>query len=483
MGRRVWPLLVALVALVACRGPDPARRPPTPSPARLVLADSRDPVHPWYRPLAHPVDPATLADLPGFEPADLSGCGAAPALRPDGRVVAVAVGWRGEPAAGQPVACNTGGGVELALFDLVDWRWLGGTGVHADYLADPTWSPDGRRLYALSSTRQRTERGGLGPADEVGRLWVVDPAGAEPPRSVALPYAVHRLLVAPDGTPYLLAYRLDPTERAFLTLDPALLVALDPLTGAERFRVELPGVKLGQRREAGPDGTLAYATYIPALTFAPDGRRAYLAWADEPRMTVVDLADVRIERTVDVEAAAADTLARLLDLVADRAEAKGNPTASASLWLSADGRTLYVGGSGTAFEPTGQPNEAREVVRTRPTFALDTATWRARRLPDAPPAGPSRDGRWLYAVETDRLRVLDAATRAEVAGVPFGGPLLQLVDAGDRLYVATATADYHGAAPYRADERLVELVAYEAGSWREVARCGGHLNLRLPLAP
>ena len=49
----------------------------------------------------------------------------------------------------------------------------------------------------------------------------------------------------------------------------------------------------------------------------------------------------------------------------------------------------------------------------------------------------------------------------------------------DRLYVVTPTAAYHGTQPYQAGQALMELIGYEVGTWRELARRAGGVDLRL----
>jgi hypothetical protein len=115
----------------------------------------------------------------------------------------------------------------------------------------------------------------------------------------------------------------------------------------------------------------------------------------------------------------------------------------------------------------------------------------------------SADGKWLYASEqpyADRpgapldaratlgphrwdgasLRVLDADSGRQVAELARDQLVQQLVLYGsDHVYIDTPTDAYHGTQPYQAGEQLMQLIGYEVGSWREVARRSGHLNLRL----
>jgi hypothetical protein len=108
-------------------------------------------------------------------------------------------------------------------------------------------------------------------------LWILRPGGETPPVSASVPFAAWYWLIAPDGSAvYAMGANPDPTERAYLALDPTLLVAFDPATGAEQWRMELAGVKFGQRRGTDAKGAPEYWQYFPQLLLASDGRRAYL---------------------------------------------------------------------------------------------------------------------------------------------------------------------------------------------------------------
>jgi hypothetical protein len=166
---------------------------------------------------------------------------------------------------------------------------------------------------------------------------------------------------------------------------------------------------------------------------------------------------------------------------------------------------LYVAGASTRFEPTG-PNEVREVHEPLGLRALDTRTWQTRWAdPGASNFLPSPDGRWLYVRDEPlarrqdgpvapgpvllgwtgaALRVLDAATGREVATLLRDVLPMQVVPHGpDHLYVATPAPGYHSTQPYAEGEVLKELVAFEVGTSREVARRPGHLNLGIAAAP
>jgi hypothetical protein len=162
----------------------------------------------------------------------------------------------------------------------------------------------------------------------------------------------------------------DLAERANLALDPTLLVAFDPATGAEQWRMELAGVKFGQRREADARGAPEYWQYFPQLLLSSDGPRGYLSHADEPLLDVIDLRAQRMERTLRTDAGTpvGGPVEWFLNLMATTASAKGGPSESAWLKLSPDGRTLYTRRYG------------RDVSRSAPLWVVDTSLWQVRPL-------------------------------------------------------------------------------------------------------
>jgi hypothetical protein len=516
MARAVRPLLLAVLAFAALAACQPPWRPPVTTgsgaprvavpPARLVVDDSRVQDGQIRGVVSRAVDPDTLADLPGLGDAELFPCGSPPAPSPDGRVLAV-VTRRPDGA-----ACNVGGRPELRLFDLDRWEWASGALLRADPIGRVVWSRDGSRLYVLAGSLMPEERRPDPPASPT-TLWVVDPSGAAPPVASAHPFAVHRLDLAPDGAAlYALAYELDPDEwrrtgGAFVSRDPALLVVLDPATGAERGRVPLPGVKLYQRAQRDAQGRpLDYPQYWPGVALSPDGRHYYVARADAPLLDVVDLTVGRVERTVRLEPTAVrGPIELLLDLLAGRAEAKGGRQYTRGLALSPDGRWLYASGDAADVGPPARPGATGQAPEPLGILRVDARDFSVRQLdPTAPGAQLSPDGRWLYVTDPPssqrpgvpvdqwgkggprgaRLRVLEAGTGREVARLFEDRELRQLAFHGrDRLYATLATADYHGDQPFRADERLVELVALETGSWRELGRRTGGYFLRVAMGP
>jgi hypothetical protein len=313
-------------------------------------------------------------------------------------------------------------------------------------------------------------------------------------RGIPLTYVIRGALVAPGGDAlYAVAYTPDASERSIVASDPAFLVVLDLNTGAERGRIQLPDLKVGQRKEVGSDGRTEYWTYEPGLQVAPDGNRVYIARAHEPFIDVLDTRGLRVERTVRVETRAGGPIDWLLRLFASSASAKGGPGVSALLAISPDGGKLFTRRYGD-----GQPSRGGIHV-------IDTQSWQIATLPsDATNVAPSADGLWLLVRDPPLihrpgadpaawatrdwsgggLRVLDAAGGREAVTLLKDTLPLQIVQYGrDRLYVTIATSAYHGTQPYTPGEVLTELIAFQVGSWRELARRPGHFNQRIATHP
>jgi hypothetical protein len=335
------------------------------------------------------------------------------------------------------------------------------------------WSPDGQRLYAIASSH--------GPDGNWSQsLWILEPGRGAAPVAASAPFTTWYWRIAPDGSAvYAMGCYPDLAERANRALDPTLLVAFDPATGAEQWRMELAGVKFGQRRETDARGAPEYWQYFPQLQLAQDGRRAYLAHADEPVLDVIDLRSRRIERTLrtDVATPAAGPVEWFLNLMSRAASAKGGPSDTASLATSPDGRKLYTRLYG------------RDVSLSAPLWVVDTSSWQVRALgTDVEAANMSPDGRWIYEPHWNAtgIRVLDAATGHEVTTLlPEVKPYRMVSYGDDRLYVLAPGPERHPVPPYvqRQGEAFNELIAFEIGSWRETGRRAGRWGLGIATAP
>src|SRR5258708_36388704 len=152
-------LAVLLVLTMGCApgvGTPAALRTSEMPPARLVVSTPRDETQPWLATLERPVDPTTLADVAEVAPVEFAACGGEALPSPDGRVLAMAVGVNGPMSSSPPLACNLGvTEMGLRLFDLAAWKWpTQDGGVHGATVRPMAWSPDGKRLYAVSFTSE-----------------------------------------------------------------------------------------------------------------------------------------------------------------------------------------------------------------------------------------------------------------------------------------------------------------------------------------
>jgi hypothetical protein len=427
----------------------------------------------------HALDRDTLLDLPETPPLVGEPCSTTPVL--DRRERLAAVVDNGVSPGGPP--CIADSALHLRLVDITAWT----QGRVVDLLAPPdrtlelawtptagpplVWSVDSRRLYVFTTSRVRSP-------DETRQVWIVDPSGTSPPQAVDLDVAVWRARLAPSGaTLDVLGYRTRGPSR-YGTFEPgsAALVVLDPTTGAVRTRVPLPGVKLANLPEA-PSSPLP-ASYDPGVAISPNGRYYVVAHADEPILDVVDVFAPgleRLERTITTEPGLSPAVAN-----------------AAWVAISPDSRQIYVrrqrwpplGWNGLplqvievgrwavrTFDPGAAflvfgPKDGRTYL-IDPGSSVPGAVGAPWNTPDAPGSG---------------LRVLDAAGAA-TSLVRDQYPLQVVPGGPDRLYVVLPGPDWsklqNPVLQPGPTDRVVELVAYEIGTWREVARRPGHAPLRL----
>jgi WD40 repeat protein len=186
-------------------------------------------------------------------------------------------------------------------------------------------------------------------------------------------------------------YRLMPSVPSEVESDKpqlAKLKAIDLKTGADIGQVELPGVLMGFwfERESIEEPTVDQPPnkyLIPGLALSPDGLQIAVAHADEDKVTLVDNAKLKVERTVTVKPKAS-----LLDQVlaslpfAPRVASAKSATAGVriSATYSADASYLYVGGSETAFVPG--PTGNFQTGRGLTVVNLNDGTIEAHALPN-----------------------------------------------------------------------------------------------------
>lgn len=446
--RRVVFVVVLLACGVGCLPQiDQARAPHQVRAARLVLASSE----PNRRAtLLQPIDPDTLADVPGLEPLELPPCSTNLSLQPGGAMAVAATG-----ATNSPQRCGDAPSAAFQIVDLNAWTWrstidlpVGGDGPLRLDVTDRwpmAWSADGRSVYALTTT-----------SAEQRRLWSIDAIGATQPMSVGIDFVPARLDVAPNGSAiFVLGGQTAGNSRQGAVVTGSAFVAIyDPKTLVERIRVPLSGLSLGL-----PDSSSG--SLSPGVTIAPDGSRYYVAHADRPLLDVVDTRAPRLER-----------LERSVSLRTAPSEVG---TRQAWLGISPDGSKVFA----WHRAETPQDDLGLQVV--------DVHTWQIQTLDAvAERMGTSLDGRWLFVLDPPagmrpgavqlpqrgprdpsgaRLSVLDPSTATEVTTLVRDELSFGVGQYGaDRLYIS------HFARRQRGDGSAGALVAYDTSTWQEIAR-------------
>jgi hypothetical protein len=435
----------------------------------------------------HAIDRDTLLDTPETPPLAGEPCSTMPVLdRPErlGAVVDNGVSLNGPP-------CIAGSELRLHVLDVAGWTL--GQAVHLTAPAARTlelawtpaagpplvWSADSRRLYVFTTSRVRDWAASGRSPDETRQVWLVDPSGATPPQALDLDLAVWRASLAPSGASLeVLGYRTRGPSR-YGTFEPgsAVLVVLDPATGAVRTRVPLPGVKLANVAEA-PSSPLP-ASYDPGVALSPNGRYYVVAHADEPVLDVVDVF--------------ASGLERLERSIATEPGLNAGVANAAWVAVSRDGRHVYVRRRRWTQDGFAGP----------PMQAIEVGTWTVGTFdPEAAYLVFGPDVHRMYAVDGGSsvpgsagappnpwdapgsgLRVLDAAGTA-TSLVRDQYPLQVVPSGPDRLYVVLPGADWSKlpkvtAAPVPP----TDLIAYDVGTWRELARRSWHAPLGLLSRP
>lgn len=279
---------------------------------------------------ARPVDPATLADLPGYATIYF-GHHYTYAVSPDRKMFAV-ITWPGDS--------NAAGA--LHLINLNTW-----TDIHTDlriddYVSDLTFSADGRTLYwAMPAVRDPTH--GM-PRDY--QLYGYDLEGRQlsavtPFPSSFMPWSQH---LASDKV----AIFGIPTDPDNLAEDAPHVMIIDTTRSHIVADVGLNGVKAGQFREQATNATSAsqgeswqYVSYSPGLAWDLDRNVLYIVHADDNKVTVVNLVNGIVTKQTSTRSPQS-FLGWISDSLAPAAQAKGGPWIGARALLSRDGKRLYV---------------------------------------------------------------------------------------------------------------------------------------------
>jgi len=265
--------------------------------------------------------------------------------------------------------------------------------------------------------------------------YVVDTASGELKEALRAEHGVygHPFFTTHDSHLYRLIYRTtmepggawppsSPTEPGPWPLE----IAVNDLNrgGAEVGRLRLPDVRAGSWwSERRIHDNLIPTQMMPGAALSSDGRRLFIAHADDSGVTVVDLPQLAVVRTITAKPqASTPTLLERLGFSPGIAHAKGMDTQTTRARLSRDGRLLLVWGGEMRMDQNGHMTEAASLRlfdpdegRLHAQLPIESAT---------PHMVLSLDGRWLF-VATRRLTE-GSTTPSRTAPLP--PYILRLVD-------------------------------------------------------
>ncbi len=359
-----------------------------------------------------PVDPLTGVALAGAGWTDL-GASYYSAFAPDGRTLALLIFSEVQDS----------GGV-IHFLDLPTWTMAPATIPVASYPMLMQFSADSRSLLVAGTDAE---------LHDLAR-YAVD-TGAEQAR-VTLPFAPRSAGFAPGGA-QLFLYGVDASQRTD-SLNPVTYVArLDLATLTAQWTAALPAVRDGQYARPEEIGTVDLWAlgqwYSPAVVWAADGARLYLAHADADQLTTVDFA---AEAVTTVAVAPAQTwLDRLLALTAEVAEAKMLNGTTKQGVLGPDGRLYVLGFTVHTVDEYLETPLGLQVIDPASGALLATADTAARNLSlGADAAGAPvlllegwGDRYWteVRALADPHTVLAEFRNRSLVAGrLPSGAPVL-----------------------------------------------------------
>lgn len=279
---------------------------------------------------ARPVDPATLADLPGYAAIDF-GHHYTYAVSPDRKMLAV-IPWYTQ---------SNAGGV-LHLIDLNTWTDMPTNIRIDDYAGELTFGADGKTLYWAMPTVRNPGHGM--PRDYQLFRYQLDSrqssAIAQFPSSF-IPWS-QRLS---SGDVAIFGVPTDPNN---LAEDVPHLLIVSPTKNRITADVRLDGVKTGQFREQTTNVTPSaqgeswqYVSYSPGLAWDLNRKVLYVVHAEDDKVTEVDLVKGVVAQQTQIRPWQS-FLEWISNSLAPAAEAKGGPWLEARVLLSRDGKRLYV---------------------------------------------------------------------------------------------------------------------------------------------
>lgn len=397
--------------------------------------------------IGRPVDPLTLADLPGYDAIDF-GHHNTYTVSPDGRTLAL-ITW--------PSGLHNRGGA-LHLLELSTWELTTTEITIDDYVAPLRFGADGHTLYWTQAARRDAAHGI--PQDY--ELYRYDLDGGQLTAVTSLPHSLIPWEMQRLSSGKQLAIYGIPTDTNNLVEDTPHVLLIDLAAGNIAADIPLEGVKAGQFRvQAAAENEPLYRMVQPGLAWDLERDLLYVAHAEEEKVTVVDLVKAEISSQTDVQAQQS-LLDRFLSLGVQVAEAKIVPGTDKQAALSPGGRILYtVGlyremqlaedGGGWVYQETPLGLQVIAAEKLTEMQRLDIPVTDLALSPDgqwlllssaydktSPDGGVERVHHGLYLVDTTNLTV--AAHLMPESEVYLQG----FSPDGRHAYLSTATSDWLG---------------------------------------
>ncbi len=437
----------------------PAARPATP-PSLILIDDDGS----GMRLRGRPIDPNTLADVPGYAPISFEHHYQA-AVSPDGKTIA-AVLWPGGAA---------DSGASLHLIDTAAWVDRALAFKIDTYTSALKFDAGGSAMYWTQMTSSA-------PNASTSALMRLDVASGALREIMRLPdgFYVREIAVAGPriavyGEPILVL--IDGKPR-----DVPSLFLIDPVAGKIASTIRLP-IRAGQYQDpAAANSDEPFRLISPGFGWDLPRSRLFVADAESNRIFVVDLRTGQIRGPFEPRQRRSmiDVLWSLFGTVA---EAKMVASTQQEAVVSPDGKRLYVSGLRSDFAK-GQDGKYHENAMPIDLRIIDTEDMsEIARLGGATTTlWISPDGAALlygtnrydtsaegYASRLDfKLHLLDTAGAREIAALPFDGmPFLTTFDAERRLaYVQSLASGNVG----RATVLQIDLSTGVAIGKREMER-------------
>jgi hypothetical protein len=167
------------------------------------------------------------------------------------------------------------------------------------------------------------------------------------------PMSADSLQLSPDGSRL---YRFIFTDRADATgPQPLRVISYDTLTGKQIATQTFPDIQAGAWRTGGSTEADTVSHYQqPGIAMSPDGREIALVRSDGKTVTMVDAANLTVERTMTLDPPAGflERALRKLGIVPRPAAAKMLDGIMREAVFSPDGKTLYTWGDTITVDST-----------------------------------------------------------------------------------------------------------------------------------